>query len=183
MKRSALVLSVLTAAAAPLAAQSPAEVIEAAVAATPARFPGTATLIRWTPDHRHEVVREGTGVLVCYDRSDERGRAAFAAQCTHTANLERVAQNRRFRAASADADGENALIDAAEADGTRVPPMYGSLWFRMDGTSAETARLHGTIAMPGATAAALGLPEDGSAGGAWLMDGGTSSAHIMIPGR
>ena len=167
----------------PLAAQSPAEVIEAAVAATPARFPGAATLIEWNADHTWRVVREGTNTLVCYDRSDERARPPFAAQCTHIDNLERVAQNRRFRAETTDVEGENARIAAAEADGTRVPPVYGSLWFRMDGPTAEAARLHATIAMPGATAASLGVPEDGSQALVWLMDGGKSSAHLMIPGR
>ncbi len=183
MKRMLVLLIAVSVYGTDLTAQSPVEVIESAVGATPARFPGTPTHIRWNADHTYETIREGTNALVCYDRSDERSRTAFAAQCTHIDNLERVAQNRRFRAESTDAAGENALIAAAEANGTRVPPVYGSLWFRMDGVDQASARLHATIAMPGATAAALGLPEDASQGGVWLMDGGTSAAHIMIPGR
>ena len=58
---------------------------------------------------------------------------------------------------------------------------YG--WFRMDGRDQESALLHATIAMPGATTESIGLPDDGQAGGAWIMAGGTSAAHIMIPGR
>jgi hypothetical protein len=164
-------------------AQTPSEVIEQAIAASPARVIGQATHIRWNADHTYETIREGDNHLVCFDRSDERNRPPFAAQCTSRANLPRLAQNRAFRAATTDAAGENAMIAAAEANGSREQPEYGSLWYRMDGASAAVALLHATIAVPGATAAGLGLPDNGGAGGAWLMDGGTSAAHIMVPGR
>ena len=164
-------------------AQTVAEAIELAVGASPARFPGEATLISWNADHTYETVKEGTNTLVCYDRSDERDRSPFAAQCTSLTNLDRVAQNRRFRSETDDTAGERAMINAAEEAGTRVLPEYGSLWFRMDGRDQESALLHATIAVPGATTESIGLPSDRGAGGAWLMDGGTSAAHIMMPGR
>ena len=44
-------------------------------------------------------------------------------------------------------------------------------------------RLHATIAVPGATTESIGLPDNSEAGGAWIMEPGTSAAHIMIPGR
>ena len=75
------------------------------------------------------------------------------------------------------------MIQAAEEAGTRVPPEYGSLWFRMDGADQASALLHATIAVPGATNATTGLPENRTLGGVWIMDAGTSAAHIMIPGR
>lgn len=174
-----IVLSVGTS----LVAQSPAELIEQAVGASPVQFSGQATIIKWNADHTYDTVREGTNQLVCYDRSDERDRSPFAAQCTNVTNLERVAQNRLFRAETTDTEGERALIAEAEANGTRVQPEYGSMWFRMDGQDAASARLHATIAVPGATTASIGLPESREAGGAWLMAAGTSAAHIMIPGR
>jgi hypothetical protein len=40
-----------------------------------------------------------------------------------------------------------------------------------------------TIAMPGATQASTGFPEDRSGGGAYIMDAGTSTAHLMVPGN
>ena len=52
----------------------------------------------------------------------------------------------------------------------------------MRGDDQARARVHTTIAVPGATTASTGLPESGSGGGAYIMDAGTSSAHIMIPG-
>ena len=45
-----------------------------------------------------------------------------------------------------------------------------------------TARLHITIAVPGATTASMGLPSDNKQGGVWIMNAGTSTAHLMTPG-
>lgn len=163
-------------------AQSAEETIERALAAAPARARDGATVIRWNVDGTYETLKEGTNRLVCYDRSTEARRAPFDVQCTSEGNLPRVAQNRGFRAESADRAEENALIEAAEADGTRIPPEYGSVWIAMRGDDPESARTHTTIAVPGATTESTGLPEDGRAGGAWIMAAGTSGAHIMIPG-
>lgn len=183
MKRIAFALLALLVPAAAVQAQTPAEVIEQAIGKSPLRISGTATIIRWKPDHTYEVIREGTSNLVCYDRSDERDRSPFAAHCTNRANLPRAAQNRRFRLETKTIAEENAAIAAAEQAGTRVKPEYGSLWFRMDGKDEDSALLHVTIAVPGATTASIGLPDHGRAGGAWLMEAGTSAAHIMVPGR
>ncbi len=40
-----------------------------------------------------------------------------------------------------------------------------------------------TIAVPGATGASLGLPEKGGGGRVWVMNAGTTTAHLMIPGQ
>jgi len=40
-----------------------------------------------------------------------------------------------------------------------------------------------TVAVPGATMASLGLPENGRGGGVWIMNAGTTTAHLMIPGE
>ena len=155
------------------AGQTATEVIEQAIGASLARYPGDATFIKWNADHTYQTLREGTNKFVCYDRSDERDRAP----------LDRVAQNRRFRAETTDTESERAMIAAAEEGGTRVHPEYGSIWFRMDGRDQESARPHATIAVPSATTESIGLPDNSEAGGAWIMEPGTSAAHIMIPGR
>jgi hypothetical protein len=38
-----------------------------------------------------------------------------------------------------------------------------------------------TVAVPNATTQSTGLPDNGQAGGAWIMAAGTSEAHIMVP--
>ena len=99
---------------------------------------------------------------------------------TNLANLERVAQNRRFRAES-DTAGERALVAAAAQDGTRVEAEYGS-WFRSsNGPDQASAGTHMTIAMPGATTASTGFPDNRDHGGAYIMAAGTSEAHLMVP--
>jgi hypothetical protein len=40
-----------------------------------------------------------------------------------------------------------------------------------------------TVAVPGATAQSLGIPDNGKLGGVWIMDAGTSAAHLMVLGH
>ncbi|MCZ6754825.1 MAG: hypothetical protein O7E49_05895 [Gemmatimonadetes bacterium] len=164
-------------------AQTAAETIERALAAAPGRAREAAAVIKWNADYTYETLKEGTNRMVCYDRSDEPRRRPFAVLCTSVANIDRMAQNRRFRMESADRAEEGALVAAAEEDGTRAVPEYGSIWIHMDGPDQASARIHTTIAMPDATTESTGLPDNRSAGGAYIMAAGTSAAHLMIPGR
>ena len=180
MKRIILaVLGVLTVSAG-ADAQSTAQTIERAVMAAPARARDAATVIAWNSDFTYRTLREGTSQMVCYDRSGDPGRATFAVACTSMGNLDRVAQNRRF-AAEGGEDGTGALVTAAQANGTRIAPVFGSAWMAVNGESSMSARTHTTIAMPGATEASSGFPENGRGGGAWLMAAGTTEAHLMTP--
>ncbi len=162
-------------------AQTPAESIDRALAAAPRQMKEGATVIKWKDDFTYETLKKGTNHLFCYDRSGEPGRQPFAVQCTSMANLDRVAQNRKFEAMP-DKAKRQAALDAAEADGTRVKPEFGSVWLDMNGADLAHARIHTTIAVPGATTQSTGLPETPGKGGAWLMNPGTSTAHIMTPG-
>jgi hypothetical protein len=76
-----------------------------------------------------------------------------------------------------------AALTAAEKDGTRAKPEFGSVWYHVMGQSQEQARNHMTIAVPGATSQSLGLPDTAAQGGVWIMDAGTSTAHLMTPGE
>lgn len=162
-------------------AQTAEESIARALTAAPARLKDEATVIKWKPDHTYDTLKKGTNRLVCYDRSGEPGRQPFAVQCTSLGNLDRVAQNRKFEAI-ADKAARQAAIDAAEKDGTRVKPEFGSIFISMNGPDAAKARTHTTIAVPGATTQSLGLPDNPKQGGVWIMDAGTSTAHLMTPG-
>jgi len=175
----ALVLAALGAAVA--SAQAPADAIERALAAAPRQGREGATVIKWNPDYTYETLKKGTNRVVCYDRSADPGQQPFAVQCTSIANLDRVAQNRKFEAIADRAERKKAL-DAAEANGTRVKPEYGSVWWTMSGPDSARARTHITIAVPGATTQSTGLPDNPKQGGVWIIDAGTSTAHIMTPG-
>ena len=175
----AAVLSIQTAAH----AQTAEETIERALAGAPARAREAVTVIKFNADYTYETLKEGTNRMVCYDRSDEPRRRPFAVLCTSIANIDRMAQNRRFRMESADRAAEGALVTAAEEDGTRAVPEYGSVWIHMDGNDLASARIHSTIAVPGATTESTGFPDNRSEGGAYIMAAGTTAAHLMIPGR
>jgi hypothetical protein len=161
-----------------LSAQSPD--IDTPLLAAPANQRAATTVIKWKPDFTYDTLRQGTNRLVCYDRSGQPGQQPFSVECTSVGNLERVAQNMRFEAMG---DKKQAMLDAAEKDGTRVKPEFGSVFYNLGGPDRERARSHTTIAVPGATAQTLGLPDNNKMGGAWIMNAGTSTAHIMIPGH
>ena len=175
-----IVLGVLAVSTSALA-QTTAETIDRALAAAPRQMREGAAVIKWNPDFTYETLKKGTNRLVCFDRSGDPGEQAFAVQCTSVGNLERVAQNRRFEAET-DKAKKQAMIDAAEANGTRVKPEFGSVFYSMDGADQASARTHTTIAVPGATTQSLGLPDNPKMGGVWIMNAGTTTAHLMTPG-
>ena len=156
--------------------------IQKAVMAAPANLRDGATVIKWKSDFTYDTLRKGTNRLVCYDRSGFPEQQPFSVECTSAANLDREAQNLKFESAG-DKAKTQALLDAAEKDGTRVKPEYGSVWYHAMGPDAQHIRMHMTIAVPGATTATTGLPDNNKAGTVWIMNAGTSTAHLMTPGE
>ncbi len=181
MKRMLLIFLTLFMVTAGAFAQAPADAIEVALLAAPRQMQEGATVVRWNADFTYETLREGTNRLVCYDRSGQPRQQPFSVECTSIANLDRVAQNMRLEAIS-DREASLAAFDAAEKDGTRVTPEFGSVWHNLSGASRDQARSHKTIAVPGATSESLGLPDNPSQGGVWIMNPGTTAAHLMTPG-
>lgn len=154
--------------------------VDKALLAAPANLRDQATVIKWKADFTYDTLRKGTNRLVCYDRPVQPGQQPFSIECTSIANLDRVAQNLRLEAMG---DKKQAMLDAAERDGTRVKPEYGSIFYNLTGPDRERARPHMTVAVPGATTQSTGLPDNNKQGGAWIMNAGTSTAHIMVPGH
>ena len=177
MKRIVLTLGAL-ALSTSVFAQTPAD-LETALTPAPANLKDGATVIKWKPDYTYDTLRKGTNTMVCFDRSGQPGQQPFAAECTSLANLPRVAQNLK---AEAQPDRGKAALAAAEKDGSRIKPEYGSVWYHVMGKDKDTIRRHTTIAVPGATTQSTGIPDNGKQGGVWIMDAGTSTAHLMIPG-
>src|SRR5215470_20035202 len=180
MKRMVLVVLIVLALSAAAFAQSQAE-IDKALLPAPRQLKADATVIKWKPDYTYETLRKGTNRLVCYDRSGQPGQQPFAVECTSIANLDRVAQSLKVEGMG-DAKAVRAAFEALEKEGKWIKPEFGSLWIHMSGPSQAQARMHVTIAVPGATTQSLGLPENASQGGVWIMNAGTSAAHLMTPG-
>ena len=163
------------------AAQAPAEAIEKALLAAPRQARDAAMVIRWKPDFTYDTLRPGTNRIVCYDQSGLPSEQPFSVQCTSVGNLERVAQNRKLEVET-DRAKRQAAVDAAEKDGSRVKPEYGSVFYTLAGPDQAQARMHMTVAVPGATMASTGIPDNNKQGGVWIMNAGTSTAHLMTPG-
>jgi hypothetical protein len=175
-----IALSMLAVSAAAFAQAPDQAAIDKALLAAPGNLKAGATVIRWKSDFTYETLKKGTNRLVCYDRSGFPGQQAFSIECTSIGNLDRAAQNLKFEAMG---DKKQATLDAAEKDGTRVKPEFGSVWYHLMGADAEHTRTHMTIAVPGATTQSLGLPDNNKQGGVWIMNAGTTTAHLMTPGE
>jgi hypothetical protein len=157
--------------------------VDKALLGAPARLRAQATVIKWKPaDWTYDTLRKGTNQIVCFDKSGLPGQLPYSLECTHLGNLPRAAQNMRFES-EPDRAKRQAALDAAEKDGTRAKPEFGSVWYHLMGADQASANTHFTIAVPGANQASLGLPEKGGGDKVWIMNAGTSTAHLMIPGE
>jgi hypothetical protein len=162
--------------------QTPDPALDKALLAAPAQMKNGATVIKWKTDFTYDTLRKGTNRLVCYERPVAPGGQPFSVECTSIANLERVAQSLKTEQI-ADPNQRRAAFEAMEKAGQWTKPEFGSVFYNLSGASEAAARSHATIAVPGATSKTLGLPENGDQGGAWIMNAGTSAAHLMMPGH
>src|SRR5262249_19030324 len=102
--------------------------------------------------------------------------------CTSLGNLDRVAQNLKGEALG-DRQKTQAWFDEQEKNGTRVKPEFGSVWYHLMGADKEHARTHFTVAVPGATTASTGLPDNGRGGWVWMMNAGATTGLLVTPGE
>ena len=182
MKRIAAVVLGFAAMSAGALAQDQAA-IDKALTAAPAQLKKDATVIKWKSDYTYDTLKQGTNNLVCYDKSGMPLNQPFSVECTDKGNLAREAQNLKTEATPGGRGAVNAALNKMESDGTRIKPVFGSVWYHAMGPDAEHLRMHMTIAVPGATTASMGLPDSGKAGVVWIMNAGTSTAHLMTPGE
>src|ERR1700688_326902 len=136
-------------------AQAPDQaVIDKALLAAPGNLKAGATVIKWKSDFTYDTLKKGTGNLVCYDKSGQPNQMPFMVECTSMGNLPRAAQSMKFEAMG-DKAKVQAALDAAEKDGSRVKPEFGSVWYHLMGPDPDHPRAHMTIAVPGATTQSL----------------------------
>ena len=156
--------------------------VDRALLAAPANLKDQATVIKWKPDQTYTTLRKGTNRLVCFDRSGFPLQQPFSIECTMLGNLDGVAQNMKIEALGDRAKAQ-AAFDEAEKNGIRVKPEFGSVFYHIQGPDEARGRGHMTVAVPGATTQTMGLPDNGRGGGVWIMNAGTTTAHLMVPGE
>jgi len=156
--------------------------VDKAVLALPENLRNQAMVVKWKPDYTYDTLRKGANSLVCYDRSGFPLQQPFSVECTAVGNLDREAQNLKAEAL-ADRPKAQEALNEQEKSGSRAKPVFGSVWYHLAGPDREHARGHMTISVPGATAQSLGLPDKATQGSIWIMNAGTTTAHLMVPGE
>jgi len=184
MKRILFFALAATLAPAALSAQTPQETIDRAVLAAPARLRADATVLDLKKDGTIGVLRQGKNGLICWNNTGRPGYdTPVDVECTVEANLPRLQENHAFQMAGGSKEEIQARFDKAEKDKTRKVSQYGSIYYRLRGQTLENAMTHTNIAVPFATSASLGgLPDKNGTGMLWLMQPGTSYAHLMVAG-
>ena len=180
MKRVFLFLCAAVAVPAAVNAQMADAEIARAVAAAPARVQSDATVISFRDDGSVVVLRQGSNGILCWDESSDEG---FSTTCTSDENRARVEQNYAFNHSGGTPDEIQAMFDAAEQNSTREGSGFGTTYEHLNGADQASARSHMSIVVPFATRESLGLPDSRRRDGAWIMDAGTSTAHLMVPGH
>ena len=112
------------------------------------------------------------------------GRTTQPSACSNLFSPGVRTESAVFRAeATGDKAKSEAMLTEMEKNGTPAKPEYGSVWFHLMGPDKDHPRTHMTVALPGATTASTGLPDKAGTGGAWIMNAGTTTAHLMTPGE
>ena len=122
----ALAIGAITVSASLFAQGADQAAIAKALLAAPGNLKAAATVTWWKPDYTYDTLKKVTGNLACYDKSGLPGQQAYMIECMSMGNLPRAAQNLNFDALG-DKKTTQAALDAAEKDGTRVKPEFGSV--------------------------------------------------------
>ena len=170
-----------------LLAQSSEDDVSLATLAAPPSMRDGATVLDLRADGTTEVLRQGTNGLICWNNRGRPGAMGpVDVQCTVEGNRARLEQNHAFESGGGTVREVQDRFTQAEADGTRVMPVFGSIFYRYyqaAGTeSTPKFRTHTTVAVPYATQESLGFPTARGPGMLWLMEAGTSGAHLMVSG-
>jgi len=166
-----------------LYAQSAGGDIERTLLAAPASLRAEATILELRPDGTTAVLRGGSNGLICWDNEGRPGQMApLDVQCTVEANRRRLEQNHAFERAGGTVAEILTRFERAEEDGTRALSDWGSIYYHVYGASAQDFRNHTVVAVPYATRD-LGFPIARAPATLWLMEAGSSGAHLMVSGR
>lgn len=165
----------------PASGQSDEVEVERALLAAPEGMGADATVIRLEDGGVSTVLQDGSNGLLCWDSSGH-DYVQWTAQCTSMGNWSRVEQNHQLQTSGATEAQLRVMMERAESTGTRALSEYGSVYFHVVGDSLGNVSRHTTVAVPFATSESLGgVPTERRPAGIWLMQAGTSSAHLMLP--
>jgi hypothetical protein len=177
------------------AAAAPTDPVREALAPLPAPLRATATVVRITATG-HEIVRQGTGTVVCFRMPPKQAEAEFDARCYHQDFMPFIYRGLELIAQGLDPKAMSKQIDADVQAGTLVVPKSPTVGYRVLGparafdaaTGEITAEMQSwqSVHVPYATAEQLGVADMSTLSDAaqkwepYSMAVGTYWAHIMI---
>jgi hypothetical protein len=166
-----------------LVAQAPADAaVEKALLAAPENMKKDATVVAFKPDFTYDTIKKGTNTMVCLDRSGLPGQQPFSVECTSPRQLASCRPEPEVRGRS----GSHQTPGGAGRGGKGRLAHQARVRVGVDPDAGE-GQGHGSDphdrAVPGATTQSTGLPDNPKQGGVWIMNAGTSTAHLMIPGH
>ena len=157
--------------------------VERTLLAAPAALRAEATILELRSDGSTVVLRGGSNSVICWDNEGRPGQVApLDVECTAEANRPRLEQNHAFESTGGTVAEIRARFERAEAGGTRALSVQGSIYYHVFGDSPPDYRNHTVVAVPYATRD-LGFPIARGPAMLWLMEAGTSGAHLMVSGR
>ncbi len=157
-----------------------ADRIAAALLPLPAPLRAGATVVAYDADLNRTVLREGTNELVCVA---DNPRPGFSVICQHESVEAYWVRGLQLVAGGASRQ-ERDRIRNDEIDQGKLPrPESGQARYGLAGSAPENATPIMVVMLPYATRETTGLSTEPDNYRPWLMEAGTPSAHVMIPGK
>ena len=124
-------------------AQTDQEMIDRALLGAPAGMVRTnASVVKWGPDGKRVMIKQGTNDLICWDQSVWPGQLPFSVHCTSSKSMDRVDQNRAMYYQYMTREAAEKAIKEVETSGKRVLPEYGAGHYGLQGKDQASARGH-----------------------------------------
>ena len=179
MKKVLIALSVLGCILPSAPAQSDESLIRETVLPLPESLRAGAEVIQYEEGTRKKVIRKGTNGWIC--AADDPG-GEFMVLCYYR-ELQHLYQRARELALQGEGAEERQSILGKEAKSGKLKVPEHGVAFVVRGLNQEVALPLTVVVLPFATAESTGLPTEIDPHRPWLMNAGTATAHIMLPGQ
>lgn len=151
-----------------------------AVRPLPGPLQAGATVVSYDDEFNRTVLREGTNGIVCNADSPKPG---YSVVCQHE-DVEAYWLRGAQLVAGGMSRKERDKIRNEEMEQGKLPRLDpGLARYGLGGASRESATPIMVVMLPYATTESTGLSSVPDNYRPWLMEAGTPSAHIMIPGK
>ena len=148
----------------------------------PADLQPGATVVAYDAGYNRTVLREGTNDLVCV--ADDALQNGFSVVCQHEKVEEYWLRGVQLLADGASRDERDQIRNEEMEQGKLPRPEAGQARYGLNGSNRENATRMMVVMLPYATEETTGMRTGPSEDDRpWLMQAGTVSAHVMVPGK